>query len=169
MNFTKIQSKREAYKFVNIEKLLDDVKDYKYAIIYKLNCVETLHISDANSKKITDFLEVRAFNEKGELRVIRVGDNDYRGRIRTDEIGDCIEIIDESHLLWGNKIENEDNYTLLSEDRGTRLKLPLDVEKKQRAFVKVRNYLDKEIFEFNDWRMIDFFAMEVKEYAIYPK
>lgn len=167
MSFVKIKSCIKKYDFVNFEKLLDDIKKYKYAIIYKSDCVKTLHTKDVDSNVLTDFLEVRAFDGNGELKVIYDGEY-YIGRVRADGNGDDFEVVDENHLLWGNHITKEENgYTSLSEDRGTRLELPLEVNDKKRAFITVRNYLnpDENIFEFNDYRMVEFFAKGAKEYG----
>ena len=167
--FKNIKSCIKKYHFTNIEKLIDDIKEYDFAIIYNLACVKTLYARHVTKKYLpNDFLEVRAFNENAELRVIEVS-GEYIGRIRTDCDGEDstdVEILDECHLLWGKYICEKDEYTYLSEDRGTQLKIPLNIKEKERAFVTVRNYLNtnKDVFEFNDYRMMKFFAKEATEY-----
>jgi len=91
----------------------------------------------------------------------------YKGRIRTDGIGGNTEYIDEAHLLWGDKNKNKiisNEYTSLSEDRGMQLLVPFIVPVGENAFIKIRNYLssDLDIFQFDDWRMVEFFSKKVE-------
>lgn len=171
MSFETIKSSIDEYIFADWDKLISDINKYEYAIIYKLDGVEILRGGYIAAIDKDKFLEVRAFNEIEELHVVQV-DGGYIGRTRADTEGEQsleVEVVDESHLLWG-KPQPDDNtgeYTFLSEDRGTQFNLPLKVNENQRAFVMVRNYLNpcKDVFEFNDYRMVKFFAEEVTEYG----
>jgi CRISPR-associated protein (TIGR03984 family) len=172
MSFKEIKSKKEqkTYTSENFDELVNDIEKYDFAVIYNSDSVKILKKDDIEALDKEKFLEVRAFSQNEELHIIEIN-GEYTGRIITDDAGDCVEIVDEEHLLWGNKTKKDGDYTILSEDRGTELRLPLEVKTGQRAFIKVRNYLNPEedTFEFNDWRMVDFFAKEAKEYGIYEE
>jgi len=180
MSFNTIKSSRVKYEFKDWDKLISDIKEYSYAIIYNFDSVKIFRSEDIQSIDKENFLELRAFKENEELHIVKVGE-EYFGRKRTDGDGEEaveVEFVDEDHLLWGKYQKEEDGYVHLSEDRGTELKLPLEFTKKgkdkemdkERAFVTIRNYLNlcTDIFEFNDYRMVKFFVKEVEEYGIYP-
>lgn len=165
-----IKTKQEAWKCKDLDEILTEIKKrkYTYCVIYRADKVETLKTEDVED--LNDLLEIRAFNSNGELRAISSGD-EFIGRIRTDEEGAETEYLDESHLLWGTRTEQngttKNGYTFLQEDRGTKLTVPIEVKENQRAFVKVRNYLSsaKDKFELVDFRMVELFAQEAKEYV----
>ena len=180
--FEKRKTHVTGYYYESAAKLLAKVQEYKYAVIYKIDGVQLYDARYLTEEAIRNFNELRAFNDKGELRVTSFN-GEYRGRIRTDidvgseggESGECsegyhTEAIDEIHRLWGDPLKNEPSskkgYTVLSEDRGVKLEVPFDVPNGQYAFVEVRNYLspDQDVFEFDDWRMVRLFAMEAEEY-----
>lgn len=165
MNFENKKSTVKKYEYESADKLISDLKEYTYVIIYKLDGVEILNVKGEIQLNKENFLELRAFNENGELHVAYI-DGQYMGRTRMDGTGEDVEVVDEHHLLWGNPQKHEGEYTYLSEDRGVELKLPIEIKGNERAFVTVRNYLnpDKNVFEFNDYRMVDFIAKEVEEY-----
>ncbi|MBZ4670511.1 MAG: hypothetical protein JG769_815 [Oscillospiraceae bacterium] len=164
--FKNIFSQIQPYDFKGIEKLLDDIKGYKYVVIYNINEVLIEFAEKISAKKLEKFTELRAFNNDGELAVRSYGGK-YKGRIRTDGIGGNTEYIDEAHLLWGDKNKNKiisNEYTSLSEDRGMQLLVPFIVPVGENAFIKIRNYLssDLDIFQFDDWRMVEFFSKKVE-------
>ena len=88
----------------------------------------------------------RVFNETQELLVWRSSEG-LKGRIRTDETGNDMYVVDALQVLFGTEAEPvEGNYTKISERRGTVLILPfsgLDTmnEKKNRVCIKTRNYV----------------------------
>ena len=94
-------------------------------------------------KKKEDFvldssvLEIRAFNALGELHLLKKGSN-YIGRIIEDNTGDGYEIIDDLYKVWGQL--NSNDKTILSEDRGIRIRLPFEIGKGKLLFAKVRHY-----------------------------
>lgn len=157
-----IKSAIEKYNFKSFADLHNDIKQYKYVVIYKSDCVLTLYTKDIT--ELTGFLELRAFDEKGELRILYTG-SEYLGRIRRDGDGTDKEVLDEYHLLWGLPKSIDGEYTYMSEDRGTKLRLPVKATGEQRAFMHVRNYLSESDFEFTDFRFVDFVIKEAKEYA----
>jgi CRISPR-associated protein (TIGR03984 family) len=101
-----------------------------------------------NSKNIYEkyIQRLRLFNEQKELLIWR-GKNGLEGRLRLDDEGSEIFVVDACQVLWGTKKQELNNgWTKLSEDRGTELILPfkgLDVnDKEKRVFLKTRNYVD---------------------------
>lgn len=160
--FNKTNLKKDKYEFKSYEDLLQDVKKYDYVIIYKLDCVKILKSSDVDN--LDELLELRAFNEEGELHIIVDGER-VIGRTITDGVGEEHEYVDETHLLWGEAKQYKDGYTLLSEDRGNKLSVPFEVENGKRAFIVVRNYLSNTQFAFDDYRMVKFITREVVEYG----
>ncbi|MCL2046565.1 MAG: CRISPR-associated protein Csx19 [Oscillospiraceae bacterium] len=163
-----------AYIYEGAEKLLNDVKQYEYAIIYSITAVRLYKANTLTTEALADFNELRAFDKNGELRVNSF-DGTVMGRIRTDGIRQNDEwyhtdAVDEAHLMWGDPKKNqsrEDGYTFLSETRGTEIAVPFDVPINKNAFVVVRNYVskNKERLEFDDWRMMDFKVLEATEYG----
>jgi len=91
--FKNIFSQIQPYDFKGIEKLLDDIKGYKYVVIYNINEVLIEFAEKIPPKKLEKFTELRAFNNDGELAVRSYGGK-YKGRIRTDGIGENTEYID---------------------------------------------------------------------------
>lgn len=119
-------------------------------------------------------LELRAFDEGGELHVVMDGCGGLvGGRVRRDGAGEEAEVFDEEHVLWGTGIDESPSNTetaVLVEDRGTRVCLPREVLGEslpggKRVTLRVRNYLAEEksdsetgdtTFAFEDWRLVGF-------------
>ena len=159
----KINSQKEIYKYESSAKLISDIKEFDFAILYMPDAVLTLKAGVVEN--IEDFLEIRAFNKEKELKVIN-NNGSYYGRIRTDNTGSACEFVDEIHLLWGDFISYNNGYSHMSEKRGTKLLLPIEVKEDEKAFIKVRNYLKEGIFEFDDYRMVEFIVKGgVKKYG----
>ncbi len=89
--------------------------------------------------------KIRIFNKNAELLAWRSSDG-LKGRIRIDEPGIDTSIVEAYQALFGKKtLENIGNFTKISEERGTTLILPfsnLTVGKRNRVFIKTRNYID---------------------------
>ncbi|GHU34193.1 hypothetical protein FACS1894105_00530 [Clostridia bacterium] len=162
--FVKIKSKIQKYVFTDIAQLIAEIRQYDYALIYRLDKVALVKADTVN--ELHKMTEVRAFNATSELRVILVG-NEYRGRIRMDGEGVDTEVVEESHLLWGSPSGSSDGETILTNSRGTYIRLPFTINAHDRAFVKVRNYLSNndDTFEFDDYRLVGFSNKEVTPYA----
>ena len=164
--FSKINTSVTAYSFTSFDTLEKDVKNYDYAVVYKLDKVVVEKASDLTDGLFDDELsELRAFGKDGELHVVNTGSG-FVGRIRTDGAGEKAEYLDEAHLIWGEPKERKDGKTFLIEDRGTQLWLPIDVPDGEHAFVTVRNYLSSktDVFEFDDFRMVEFFHNKAESY-----
>ncbi len=151
------------YEFKNIELLLQEVKAYTYAVIYRLDKIEIMKANEITD--LCDLLEIRAFCSDRELKLIN--DNGrFIGRIRVDFTGEDTEYLDQIHLVWGEPASYENGKTLLTEERGTKLLMPIEIKKGQRAFIIVRNYLSAEAFEFTDFRLVDFITKEAELYEL---
>lgn len=149
-----------------------ELSDYKYAVCYWSDGVEIVSCEEMQlptSRENAFLLEVRAFDTNKELYLTRLPDGNYIGRVRMDEKGDTeLLIYEEYHKVWGDPAKNQvsETNTLLSEDRGIELTLPIEVEKGKTAFIQVRNYFSKEGGDLKliDWRFVTFKIMEAKPY-----
>ena len=88
--------------------------------------------------------KLRLFNPKQELYIWRT-EGKLKGRIRKDNEGDTIDIIDANQVLFGTTGERTNGYSKLTEERGTEIILPLEVPnidaKENRVKIKTRNYI----------------------------
>jgi CRISPR-associated protein (TIGR03984 family) len=130
-----------------------------------------------------DLLELRAFDDVGELHMVMMGGK-LRGRVRKDGEGTPCDVFDEEHLLWGERVSRNEGSYVLREDRGTRIAVPeaafeglcepggSSQDKQNRVTVRVRNYLDKQDespltgdprFAFCDYRLVCFNVREVEK------
>ena len=108
---------------------------------------------------------IRVFNEKEEFFAWR-SNGKLKCRYRTDAKGEQIEAVDAYQVLFGTDSKPLDNYTKISEDRGTELIVPfknLDIDikkdKKKRIFIKSRNYIhpnDTKPATYFDCRFVGF-------------
>jgi CRISPR-associated protein (TIGR03984 family) len=92
--------------------------------------------------------KLRVFNENQELLLWRSSEG-LKGRLRTDTGGDDVCVADAEQALFGTRAETLNGYTIIREDRGTELALPFpeliklnDGTKRNRVFLKTRNYID---------------------------
>ena len=170
-HFKDIASEKKVYSYHNHDELLEEIKKYQYAVIYRVDRVDVIKAADINN--LDRFIELRAFDENEELHVIKVNPGVFKGRYRTDNTGKMGKVWDEAHLLWGNPRADQDG-VYLSEDRGTKINLRFNLpglsysdQDKRRVFIKVRNYLNQnpEMFNFEDYRFVDFFVKEADDYG----
>lgn len=68
--------------------------------------------------------KMRLFNQSKELYIWRKEENVFSGRLRVDEAGDDVIVVDAWQAIYGTKCKEEGGDTFLSEDRGTNLVLP---------------------------------------------
>lgn len=115
-----------------------------------------------------NLLELRAFNENEELLLVHLPDGTYRGRIRTDFVGEDVLCLDEEHKIWGDSNKNQisNDTTILKEERGIEVSLPFEVEQGQTEFVAVRNYYNEVEADIQaiDWRFISFMKENASPY-----
>ena len=100
--------------------------------------------------------KLRLFNENQELFLWRKKWKDKCGefafRLRVDEDGNETDVIDAKQVLWGTTAKKlEEEFTEISETRGTKIILPFnDIEvddKDRRVFILTRNYIS---YDTND-------------------
>lgn len=145
------------------DALLEALRSYEHLVIWALDGVSITEAS-ALQQLPEDLLELRAFNRDGELHLVKAGDQ-TKGRIRRDGgSGEPALILDEEHLLWGSPKEfAADGGVLLTNDRGTRIQLPPGIAtgaSSERVTLTVRNYIDRDSFDFVDWRLVSFNVRE---------
>lgn len=113
---------------------------------------------------------LRVFNEAQELLIWRSSDG-LGGRSRTDEAGNDTYVVDARQVLFGTEATFLDNnYTKISEKRGTELTLPFsgidtmnEKSKKNRVCIKTRNYIkpnDVHQVTYEDCRFVCFVYRE---------
>ncbi len=139
--------------------LITEIKKYEYALLIKTDSVSLIAASDCFD--MTGLVEVRAFKKESELHAVLVN-GAWRGRIRTDgeDAGTDTEVFDCKQLIWGKSILSDGKTSELYEDRGIRIKVPIDVPVGKRACLSIRSYLSDNEFEFIDYRIC---AIEVTE------
>jgi len=80
-----------------------------------------------------------------ELFIWRENKKGFRGRLRIDEKGNEIDVVDANQVLWGTTSISRGEFTEISEERGTKLVLPvkdLKVDNSEnRVFILTRNYI----------------------------
>jgi CRISPR-associated protein (TIGR03984 family) len=168
--FSRQNSASECIICSDLNELRLKTEVYKYVVAYNLGGVT---IDNADSYEPgSDLLELRAFDEDGELHLVFDGEGGFFGRERKDDrgvaTGVATEVFDEEHLLWGEPSGSEDGKTrLVEEGRGTRILLPdiADSEGGRNVTILVRNYLsddeEGQDMEFSDYRFVRFFSRDV--------
>jgi CRISPR-associated protein (TIGR03984 family) len=95
--------------------------------------------------------KMRLFNIDRELFIWRENRNGFRGRLRIDEPGNETDVVDANQVLWGTKPEYRGEFTEITEERGTKLVLPvkdLKVDNSEnRAFILTRNYISYKTYD----------------------
>lgn len=158
--------KGEMNKGINqflLEKLTELGKKADF-ILYKHNEVIMGKIGNNNFFPSIDFSEkyikeIRVFNKKAEIHIWRYKGGFYY-RLRIDKEGEETNIYDEEHIIWGEKVEQKENSTLLKEKRGTNIELPYKISDDDLPIkYKVRNYFTYDnngLIKFFDARLLYF-------------
>ncbi|MCX7991568.1 MAG: CRISPR-associated protein Csx19 [Proteobacteria bacterium] len=97
-----------------------------------------------NSLDLSFLKILRVFNLQKEY-FLWTDHNKYFMRLRDDTIGDEIDVIEAKQLIYGTRVIEKDNYSVLTEDRGIELKIPykgLTIDEyKNRLFLLTRSYI----------------------------
>ncbi len=133
---------------------LDEVKNYietkSYVVAYLYNEVLFGRYDNGfsfpeNRKIESRFVKrLRIFNADEELHIWR-SKGILKGRHRIDNKGIGTDIIEADQVLFGTKAETCDGYTILTEQRGTKILIPGDWKadaKKIRTAIRTRHYID---------------------------
>ena len=67
----KINTEVNKYEFSDMQALAEDIKEFKYVLIWKTDKVQFLYTSDVDN--LDNFTELRAFNNDSELHVVNNG------------------------------------------------------------------------------------------------
>ncbi len=91
--------------------------------------------------------KLRVFNENKELYLWEISENEFKGRLRTDNQGKEEDIVEAKQILWGTMVESLDNgWSRIYEKRGTELVVPFDNlvinDHEKRIKIRIRNYID---------------------------
>ncbi|RFA34226.1 CRISPR-associated protein [Virgibacillus dokdonensis] len=114
-----------------------------------LGIVESKNIKLYDDEMLNpDFIqEVRIFNKDMEIKITRM-DGEFVWRERKDKDNNNGEItrIDETYLLWGKVEPCKKGWSMLTEQRGSRIALPHSYEQEQKVGLVFRKYI-----AFQDW------------------
>lgn len=152
-NSTITKGKLKADELINFIKLnngqLYVVTDYGVF----LGIVESNNIKLYDDEMLNpEFIqEVRIFNKDKEIKITRMQDEFvWRERKDTDHKKGEITRIDETYLLWGEVEQCENGWSILTEQRGSRIALPHSYKKKQKVGLVFRKYI-----AFQDWDLVN--------------
>lgn len=89
--------------------------------------------------------KLRLFNKMSELLIWRT-EGKWKARLRIDEEGLEMKIIEANQVLFGTTADVQNGITTLTEGRGTEIILPFEINgvdtQKNRVKIKTRNYID---------------------------
>lgn len=95
--------------------------------------------------------KMRLFNTDRELFLWRINKKGFRRRLRIDYEGNEIDVVDSNQVLWGTTSISKGEFTEISEERGTKLILPIKDLKvdnsENRAFILTRNYISYKTYD----------------------
>lgn len=107
--------------------------------------------------------KMRLFNEHQELYIWRRSDGEFAGRLRIDEKGTETDVVDAWQILWGTQVEHMGEFSMIYEERGTKLIVPFkDItidNGKNRVCLHTRNYIGYNEYGqagYEDCRFIGF-------------
>ena len=132
---------------------------------------------NSNDVTLSNMLKLRVFNKDTELFVWRTNPGGYKARIRTDKVGEKQGVVDARQVLFGTRAGKlDEKYSILKEDRGTEIILPLndlgiqvaDINKeKGRLCIHTRAYIgiieDTGQATYEDVRFVEFVKYEEAE------
>jgi len=148
---TKVETISVLTKGELLKSLQELFKDDGYIIVYLDHAVLMGYFRDGKcvfheNEEIEEkyLLRLRLFNELKELYVWRSPEG-FKARLRIDGEGEESPVVDAHQVLWGTRAKPLGEFTELTEDRGTRLVVPLKNlsidDKKKRLFIRTRNYV----------------------------
>lgn len=137
-------TKKDIIKLINKEFNKDTYGVYIAADIVDIVALKDKKLILYNNEINYDLLrELRIFDGEKELYIWKCGKSfKYRIRLDIEEQGD-IDIIEEYHYIWGTTYDYKDNWTTITEERGTKLHIYGQENIKGPLRYKVINYLDK--------------------------
>jgi CRISPR-associated protein (TIGR03984 family) len=129
---------------------------YKYnEVIFGKYLNGELEIPSGTEVTLSEIVELRAFSTEAELHLWTYN-RQKLWRLRIDGVGDICNVYDETHILWGTKVEHESD--LIEEFRGMRFTLPVKITNAALPLkYRVRNYFtfdEDGLIQFIDGRLI---------------
>ncbi len=169
-------------KITGDEDILMNVPDNGWFIAYLFHRVVIGRIKNgefkyypdtknSNDVTLSNLQKLRVFNKDIELFVWRTNLGGYKARLRNDNEGAEQGAVDAWQVLFGTKANptNDNNYSVLTEERGTEIILPLSDlgikeseinDKKGRLCVHTRSYIgfieDTGQATYEDVRFVEF-------------
>jgi CRISPR-associated protein (TIGR03984 family) len=162
---TSIGSLDEIKNYIKTDSLIIAYLDYKVLIGRYINGALSFYNNDEIELKYVQ--RIRIFNENEELLIWR-SEGKFKGRHRLDNgKGNVTWAVDNWQVLFGTDAEKlNEEYTLIKEERGTEIILPVPnifmdpKKKKNRVKIKTRNYIDfiEETHQatYVDCRLVEF-------------
>ncbi|HEC24391.1 MAG TPA: TIGR03984 family CRISPR-associated protein [bacterium] len=133
----------------DLKKIKDYIKKESNVVVYLDNEVligkYNSDFSFQEDKRIEkQFVRrLRIFNQDEELHLWRSNGELY-GRYRSDSEGEETDFIEANQVIFGTKAEIYNEYTILTEQRGTEIAIPgkwKTDNKKMRVAIKTRHYI----------------------------
>lgn len=123
--------------------------------------------ADGEKNRVPLWLEVRIFNQTGELHLVREK-GAFQGRFRGDGQGETAEYVDSLSRFWGEKTEVQNGWlTLEDKDRKLKLVVPQAAEAAQYYGLVTRNYVGVDVQTaqagYVDYRYVAIVSADVKE------
>ncbi|MBU0702212.1 TIGR03984 family CRISPR-associated protein [bacterium] len=161
-----VKSKAEPYPKLDFDSLVKDWGNedgYFVAYLdYNVLVGEFCGGSFQGEKFEPKFIQkIRLFDKSKELYIWRNDENIFSGRLRIDEEGEDVDVIDAWQALYGTRCEPKDGGTFLTEDRGTNLVVPFSNIKEGNLPIRIhtRNYIGyNELGQagYEDCRFVEF-------------
>ncbi|MBN2281011.1 MAG: TIGR03984 family CRISPR-associated protein [Candidatus Marinimicrobia bacterium] len=161
-------------KITNLSQVTEYINDASDVIIYLDNKVVIGQYQQGNftfhDNTEIDFKyirRIRVFNKNQELHLVRKN-GILSGRLRNDTRGENTDCVEAHQVLFGTEAKSLDDYTQITEDRGTELLIPGDFEvntQSKRVAIKTRHYLEYingYQASYCDARFIDFVQLPVE-------
>ncbi len=140
-----------------------------YAVVFGRWSDKVWRFGDGDTQIPAEHLQLgRIFNRDKELKIWR-GQQGLQARLRQDEEGVGSFIVEARQALWGTRTEVKGDWTVLTEDRGVELLVPIsnltyvEGEAKPLVYVRTRNYID-EHHETGQASYVDSRFVEIAKY-----
>jgi CRISPR-associated protein (TIGR03984 family) len=135
MKYTNLKSTSISIEVKSNQDIIDNAPDNAWFIAYLYHRVVIGQIKDGkfvyyqdnkNDVTLNNIQKLRAFNKDAELFIWRTALAGYKARLKTDGEGEEKGVVDAWQVMFGTKAINlNDSYSILTEDRGTEIILPL--------------------------------------------
>ena len=136
-----------------VDKYIENLGKDFFLLGYHTNRVD--FYNSVKDLEVSTLMELRAFNNDGELRIWRKPDGSFDGRYKSDAGGDE-QTFETEFILWGDSVKDS---RISQSDRGASYDSPIKVSKNELPLkVKVINYYkydERGLIVFTDARLAD--------------